>query len=189
MTTVSQNISKTVNSFKTTKFKKAMSMVSTIVEKQLFTPAYFVVSKTLYQNLYTSYVKFLDSLKKFETDKSKKVEAKEVLKQFLTYYTQANKELTKVVKKEKININWTTIKLDKVSYKNEKLGKVVNNTLDNLIIKELRKPKYTKQDITIFTQAYNNFKLVVKYMKETNKTEGKKLAKEYVKEMLAVLKK
>lgn len=165
-----------------------MTLVDNLVEKQLFTPAYFIVSKTLYQNIYTSYVKFLDALKVFETNKSYKAQAKKVLKQFLTYYTQAQKQLSKVVKIEKIKINWISVKLDKVTYKNEKLNNVINNTLDKLIIKELNKPKYIFADIKYFINTYNNFKLAVKYMKETNKVEWKKLAKQYLKQMLVVLK-
>jgi hypothetical protein len=65
----------------------------------------------------------------------------------------------------------------------------MNQTLDRLIIKELSKQKYTAKDVKEFMEAYNNFKLAVKYMKEKNKVEGKKLAKEYLKSVMKVLNK
>jgi hypothetical protein len=49
--------------------------------------------------------------------------------------------------------------------------------------------KYTKSDIEVFFNAYNNFKLAVKYMKQVNKIEGKKYAKQYAKRMLEILSK
>jgi hypothetical protein len=66
---------------------------------------------------------------------------------------------------------------------------VVITKLDKLIVKELSKVKYTKSDIKAFFEAYNNFKLAVRYMKEVNKTEGKKYAKQYAKKMLKILSK
>ena len=178
-----------INEFRTAKFKKAISLVNSIIEKQLFTPAYFVVGKTLYNNLYASYVNFLDALKKFEASKSNKEEAKKILKQFLIYYVQTQNKLVKVIKTEKLNINWISIKLDKVIYKDDKLTKIINNILDKLIIKELNKPRYIFVDVDHFINIYNNFKLAVKYMEETNKVEWKKLAKQYAKQMLVIFKK
>jgi len=61
--------------------------------------------------------------------------------------------------------------------------------LDKLIVKELSKQKYTKEDVVSFFKAYNMFKLAVKYMKTVNKKEGRSYAKQYVKEMLKVLNK
>jgi formiminotetrahydrofolate cyclodeaminase len=60
-----------------------------------------VVDKTLYKKLYEAYDNFLKALAKFETNKKQKAYAKQQLKKFLMEYTKVQKELSKVIKKEK----------------------------------------------------------------------------------------
>ena len=174
--------------FKTKKFQVASKLLNKLAVDIVITSKLLLWEKSA-KKMFEEYYEVLKWLSQLEAKELTKTTLKKKVKVFLKEYVKYQKEFKKVVKEEEISVKGENVELYKVSYKSNKLSNVVNNVLDNLIVKELIKAKYTKENVKNFYEAYNKFKLAVRYMKEINKTEGKKLAKEYVKKMLGILNK
>ncbi len=189
-TVTTQAVNKKLSSikFKTKKFQVASKLLNKLAVNVVITSKLLLWEKFA-KKIFEEYYEVLKWLKQLEDKKITKSILKKKVKIFLKDYIKYQKEFKKVVKEEKISMKGENVKLYKVSYKSNKLSNIVNNVLDKLIVKELNKAKYTKEDVKKCIDAYNKFKLAVRYMKEIDKTEGKKLAKEYAKKMIEVLNK
>ncbi len=174
--------------FKKFIFRIAISKINKLV-LEVAEEIYILSDKKLFVNYVNSYIEFLKALQKFENKQVSKNLLKSKLANFIKYYSKYKKLFTNIVKIESKKIKWIRINLYKVYYKDRKIDKIVNDKLDSLILKEMKKSIYTKEDIKKFIKAYNKFKLAVKYMKEKNKKKWRKLAKAYLRQMLTILKK
>ena len=189
-TVTTQAVNKKLSSikFKTKKFQVASSLLNKLAVNVVITSK-LLLWERFAKKVFEKYYEVLKWLKQLENKKLTKAALKKKVKTFLKEYIKYQKEFKKIVKEEKIVVKGENVKLYKVSYKSNKLSNVINNVLDNLIVKELSKSKYTKEDVRRCIEAYNKFKLAVRYMKEIDKKEGNKLAKEHAKKMLGILNK
>jgi hypothetical protein len=88
----------------------------------------------------------------------------------LKYYNKYKQAFSKVVSTTTENINSIKVTNYVITYKESKVKTLVG-LLDTKIKQEMSKPKYIPEDVKKFYEAYNKFKLAVRYMKEINKTE------------------
>ncbi len=172
--------------FKTPKFKKIVPVLNKLVEEKVIDVARLIDVKVA-NRLASGYYEFVKKLAEYEQHKITKKELKSILAKFLKDYKSFKNQFNQVVRVEKIDLQGIKVSLWKVRFKNKKIEKLVDR-LDGIIVKYLSKKHLAKEKLKRFVELYNKFKLAVKYMKEKNKTKGKRVAKEYLKEMLKLLK-
>ncbi len=173
--------------FKTTKFKRAISLINKIAF-DILENAYLIGGESLVEKLWRSYYYVIKYLAKYESKEISKKEVISKLKAFLKYYNQYKQEFGKVVSKEYVVIKGIKVENWNVKFKNWKVAKLVK-LLDKKIEEEMRKDKYSPKDVKEFYKNYNKFKLAVRYMKEVDRKVGLSYAKKYLKNMLQILKK
>jgi uncharacterized coiled-coil DUF342 family protein len=172
--------------FKTPKFKKVIPLLNKLIEEKVISVA-ILLDKNIANDIVVAYYKLLKVLSQYESGKVSKDEVKKVLKEFLAVYNKFKQLFNKVVSKQKVVIKGVSVELWKVKYKSDRLNQLVDK-LDNIIVKYLEKSNLTANQIKEFVNYYNKFKLAVKYMKEKDKVEGKKIAVQYLKKMIEILK-
>ncbi len=172
--------------FKTPKFKKIVPVLNKLVEEKVIDVARLINVKVA-NRLASEYYEFVKKLAEYEQHKITKKELKSILAKFLKDYKSFKNQFNQIVRVEKIDIQGIKVSLWKIRFKNKKIEKLIDR-LDGVIVKYLSKKHLAKEKLKRFVELYNKFKLAIKYMKEKDKTKGKRVAKEYLKEMLKLLK-
>jgi len=138
--------------------------------------------------MWKSYIEFMQKLALYDAWKIKKSQLRDSDISFLKKYKLYKEAFNNLVQINKVTLKWVKIKNYIIKKCNTKVSKAFA-LLDSLIVKHVKKSNLTQEQVKALFENYNHFKLaVIKYMKSVNKTEGKKLAKQYVKNMLPLLK-
>lgn len=176
--------------FKTAKFKKAMPIVNKIVASEVAKSQMISLvldNSDISNNMVNDYLSFLDAMSSFEGWKMDKTELKVKLASFIKSYTVYKSELNKIVSITEKTINWTKITFITPKFNANSVTRVVTlitKKLENV----LKEGKYDQSTMKNIVDSYNNFILSVKVFKETDAVLWKKLAKQFLSDLIGSLK-